>query len=86
MARGAGGESIMSNNEGYQRRGQNLSGDELGGRDQSKRQMKHSVTEDYVSRGTHLRWLSEISCKARRSRHVSRVHWVLYPQKHVEFS
>jgi len=43
MARGAGGESVMSNDEGHQRRVQNFSEDELGERDQTQGQMKHVV-------------------------------------------
>ena len=46
MARGAGGESVMSNIEEHQKGEQNLSQDEFGERDQSKGQMKHVVASN----------------------------------------
>ena len=52
MARGAGGESVMSNIEEHQKGEQNLSQDEFGERDQSKGQMKHVVASNPEERKT----------------------------------
>lgn len=41
MARGAGGESVVSDNEEHQKREQKFSEDELGERDQIKGEKKH---------------------------------------------